>query len=153
MQSEESTIISELENELKKPHRKYTIDFKIKVIKLSQMNISIHSISNRLGIDRKLIRDWIKNENILKNINNKDKRYRSCKNSGIIKEFSDEEEEKIYLWIQEKRDNKLAVSTKSIIAYACSLKTNFANKTTGAKLKWVYRFIKDMDLQLGESRI
>ena len=32
------------------------------------MNISIHSISNRLGIDRKIIRDWIKNEIILKNI-------------------------------------------------------------------------------------
>ena len=40
MQSEELQIIIELEKELKKPNRKYSLDFKIKVIKLSKMNIS-----------------------------------------------------------------------------------------------------------------
>ena len=115
MQSEESEIIAELEKELKKPLRKYSIEFKIKFIKLSKMNISIYSISNRLGIDIKIIRGWIKNENNLNNINNKDKRYRTYKVSGIIKDFSDEEEEKFFVWIKEKRDNKLPVSTKSIL--------------------------------------
>ena len=61
------------------------------------MNISIHSISNKLGIDRKLIREWIKNEINLNNIPNKDIRYRACKSSGLIKDFSDEKEEKIFI--------------------------------------------------------
>jgi hypothetical protein len=124
----ESKIIAELEKVAKKPHKKNSIDFKLNVIKLSKMNIYIHSISNRLGIDRKIIRDWIKNEIILKNISNKDKKYRICKSSGVIKDFSDEEEEKIFMWIKEKRDNKSLISAKSILAYACSLKTAFPNK-------------------------
>ena len=92
------------------------------------MNISIHSISNRLGLDRKIIRDWIKNGNNLNNIYNKDKRYRIYKSSAIIKDFLDEEEEKIFVQIKKKRDNKLPISTKSILAYAYSLKTAFPNK-------------------------
>ena len=106
------------------------------------MNISIHSISNRLSIDRKIIRVWIKNGNNLKNINNKDKRYHTCKSSDIIKDFSDEEEKKIFVWIKYERDNKLQISTKSILVYACSLKTAFSNKKTDAQIRWVYRFIK-----------
>jgi transposase len=112
------------------------------------MNISIHSISNRLGIDRKIIRDWIKNEIILKNISNKDKRYRICKSSGIIKNFSYEEEEKIFMWIKEKRDNKSLISAKSILAYACSLKPNFSNKKIDTQIRWVYRFIKRFGLSI-----
>ena len=106
------------------------------------MNISIHSISNRLSIDRKIIRVWIKNGNNLKNINNKDKRYRTYKVSGIIKDFSDEEEEKIFVWIKYERDNKLQISTKSILVYACSLKIAFSNKKTEAQIRWIYRLIK-----------
>ena len=106
------------------------------------MIISIHSISNRFGIDRKKIRDWIKNENNLNNINNKDKRYLTYKSNGIIKDFSDEEEEKMFVWIKGKRDNKLSVSTKSILTYVCSLKNDFSNKKIDAKIRRVYRFIK-----------
>ena len=39
MESEESKIIAELEKATKKPHKKYSIDFKLNVIKLSKMNI------------------------------------------------------------------------------------------------------------------
>ena len=142
MQLEKSKIIAELEKELKKQHRKYSIYFKIKAIELSIMNISIHSISNRFGLYRKIIRDWIKNGNNLNNIYNKDKRYLTYKSCGIIKVFSDEEEEKIFVWIKEKRDNKLPVSTKRILAYSCSLKSVFSNKKIDAQINLVYRFIK-----------
>ena len=94
MESEESKIIAKLEKVAKKSYKKYSINFKLNILKLSKMNISIHSISNRLGIDRKIIRDWIKNEIIMNNISNKDKKYRICKSSGVIKDFSDEEEGK-----------------------------------------------------------
>ena len=135
MESDESKLFEELEKEIKKPHKKYSIDFKLKVIKLSKMNISIHSISNKLGIDRKLIRDWIKNEINLNNIPNKDRRYRACKTSGLIKDFSDEEEEKIFIWIKEKRDNKYPVSAKSILAFASSLKNSFSYKKIDAQMR------------------
>ena len=106
------------------------------------MNISIHSISNRLGLDRKIIRDWIKNGNNLNNIYNRDKKYRIYKSSDIIKDLSDEEEEKIFVWIKDERDNKLQICTKSILVYACFLKIAFSNKKTDAQIRWVYRFIK-----------
>ena len=78
----------------------------------------------------------------MNNINNKYKRYRTCKNSSIFKDFSDEKEEKIFILIKEKRDNKLSASTKSIIPYACSLKIAFSNKKIDAQLRQVYQFIK-----------
>ena len=148
MESDASKIIEELEKEIKKPHKKYSIDFKLNVIKLTKMNISIHSISNKLGIDRKLIREWIKNEINLNNIPNKDIRYRACKSSGLIKDFSDEEEEKIFIWIKEKRDNKYPVSAKSILAFASSLNNSFSYKKLDAQMRWVYRFIKRYGLSI-----
>ena len=112
------------------------------------MNISIHSISNKLGIDRKIIKDWIKNEINLNNIPNEDRRYCACKSSGIIKDFSDGEEEKIFIWIREKRDNKYPVSAKSILAFASSLKNSFSYKKIDAQMRWVYRFIRRCELSI-----
>lgn len=112
------------------------------------MNISIHSISNKLGIDRKIIKYWIKNEINLNNIPNKDRRYCACKSSGIIKDFSDGEEEKIFIWIREKRDNKYPVSAKSILAFASSLKNSFSYKKIDAQMRWVYRFIRRYGLSI-----
>lgn len=49
---------------------------------------------------------------------------------------------KIFVWIKDERDNKLQISTKSILVYACSLKIAFSNKKTDAQIRWIYRFIK-----------
>ena len=38
--------------------RKFTVDFKLKVIKLIESNVSLHVISGKLKIDRKVLRDW-----------------------------------------------------------------------------------------------
>ena len=54
--------------------RKYTIDFKLKVIKLIVSNVSLHVISDKLNKDRKILLDWWdKKESLLaiKNKNNK----------------------------------------------------------------------------------
>ena len=124
-----------LENELKKGYKKYSIDFKLKVINLVHLNISIHSISNKLGIDRKLIRDWVNKEAILSGIPNKDSRFRINKSSGIVKIFTDLEEDMKLELLSERRRNNLTVSTKSLISYASSLKDNFSNNNLAAKLK------------------
>ena len=134
-------LLDNLENELKKGYKKYSIDFKLKVINFVHLNISIHSISNKLGLDRKLIRDWVNKEANLTEIHNKESRFRINKSSGIVKIFTDHEEDMILEWLSERRRNNLPVSTKSLISYASSLKDNFSNKNLAAKLKWAYRFI------------
>ena len=55
MDSNYEKLFQELETNLKKNYKKYGIDFKLKVINLVNLNISIHSISNRLRIGRKAI--------------------------------------------------------------------------------------------------
>jgi len=120
-------LLDNLENEIKKGYKKYSIDFKLKVINLVHLNISIHSISNKLGIDRKLIRDWVNKEATLSGIPNKDSRFRINKSSGIVKIFTDLEEDMILELLSERRRNNLTVSTKSLISYASSLKDNFSN--------------------------
>ena len=120
-------LLDNLENELKKGYKKYSINFKLKVINLVHLNISIHSISNKLGIDRKLIRDCVNKEATLSGIPNKDSRFRINKSSGIVKIFTDLEEDMILEWLSERRRNNLTVSTKSLISYASSLKDNFSN--------------------------
>ena len=135
-------LLDNLENELKKRYKKYSIDFKLKIINIVHLNISIHFILNKLGIDRKLILDWVNKEATLSEIHNKDSRYRINKSSGIVKIFTDHEEDMILEWLSERRRNNLSVSTKSLISYVSSLKVNFANNNLTAKLKWAYRFIK-----------
>ena len=70
-------------------------------------------------------------------IRNNNKRYRLGKTKGIIKNFSDAEEEEIINWLTDCRNQNQAVSTKSLISYLL-----FASKNLGAKIKCAYRFIK-----------
>lgn len=39
-------------------HKKYNVEFKVKIVKLIDAGISLHSISDKLKIDRKILRDW-----------------------------------------------------------------------------------------------
>jgi len=103
---------------------KINVDFKLKAINLVNFNVSIHSISDRLQIDRKTIRDWVKQSSALSDIKNKTKRFRVGKTYGIIKTFSDTEEEEILKGLTDRRNHNLAVSTKSLISYASSIKSN-----------------------------
>ena len=126
----------------KKNHKKYSVDFKLKVINLVNINKSIHSISNRLGIERKTLREYEKNISALSDIRNNTKRYRIGKTTGIIKNFSDSEEEDIIKWLTERRNRSLPVSTKSLISYASSINNVFVNKNLSTKIKWAYILIK-----------
>ncbi len=56
--------------------KKYTIEFKLKILKLLDLNVSLHAIESRLGNSRKSIRDWRDKKNELLNVNNKTMRYR-----------------------------------------------------------------------------
>jgi hypothetical protein len=84
MESNINKMLNELEEKIKKGHKKYTIDFKLKVIELVHLNFSIHFISNKLNIDRKTIREWLKNEDSLKLVSNKDKNFDLIEIQAII---------------------------------------------------------------------
>ena len=71
--------------EIKNKHRKYTIEFKLKVLKLLDNNVSIHKISDKLKIDRKNIRDWRDKRVALNNVQNKDKAFRCNRKTGLKK--------------------------------------------------------------------
>ena len=115
MESHASQLLNELEDKIKKGHKKYSVEFKLKVIELIKLNFSIHYISNKLSIDRKTIREWLQKEDCLKIVSNKGKQFRCNRNTGKTTYFS-EEELKIYNWIIECRESGKPLSTKSVIS-------------------------------------
>ena len=141
MESSDETLLNELAKTSKISHKKYIIDFKIKVLKLIHLNYSLHLLSNKLNIDRKTLREWKEKETSLQLVKNKAIKYRCNKTKGFIKVFNDEEEDQIYNWIITKRENKLPFSTKSLCCYAGNLKKEFADKMINTQLQWAYRFL------------
>ena len=67
--------------------RKFTVDFKLKVIKLIESNVSLHVISDKLKIDRKVLRDWRDKKQSLMEVRNKNKKFRCNRNNGEKKIF------------------------------------------------------------------
>lgn len=39
-------------------HKKYNIEYKLKVLKLIDLGVSLHKINENLGIARKILREW-----------------------------------------------------------------------------------------------
>ena len=99
--------------------------------------MSYHYISKRLGIDRKILREWIEKEDSLKIISNKDKKFLCNKTSGFITNLSEDEELAVLSWVRENRDKNKPISIKSLLAYACSINKNLGLKKFNAQQKWV----------------
>ena len=98
------------------------------------LNISLHTISNKLGIDRKTLREWVQQESSLLLVNNKDRKYRAKKTRGFVTNLSEEEEKQVIDWVKENRNNNRPISTKSLIAYACSVNKNLELKKYNAQI-------------------
>jgi len=135
-------LLNELEDKMKKKHKKYTVEFKLKVIELIHLNFSIHVLSNKLCIDSKTIREWLKNEDSLKLVSYKSEKFRFNRNTGKTTYFTPEEELQIYNWIIECREGNKPVSTKNVISYAGNIKNEFYKKKMDTKLQWIYLFLK-----------
>ena len=97
--------------------------------------ISLHSIENKLNIDRHTLRKWKQQESDLKLVKNKDIKFRKNRIGRLYKNFSDIQKNDICKFITNERKNNLAVSTKSVICYASKINIEFANKKTLTKLK------------------
>lgn len=110
-------------------HKKYSIDFKLKVLKLIELKASKHKISDKLGIDRKIIREWSDNKNSLLKVANKETSFRCNRKTGIKSYFSDFEELEIIKWISEKCKELKPISTKSLVSFAGIIKPEFKKST------------------------
>ena len=92
--------------------KKYTIEFKLNVLELLELNVSLHEIESRLGISRKSIRDWRNKKKDLLDISNKPMRYRCLRTKGLNTALTEEEAFKVKNWIIENRKKFLPISTK-----------------------------------------
>ena len=68
--------------------KKYTVDFKLKVIKLIESNVSLHVISDKLNLDKKILRDWRDKKESLLAVKNKNNKYRCNRKKGEKNFFS-----------------------------------------------------------------
>jgi len=134
-------LFDECLDDAKNKHKKYNIEFKLKVLKLIDLNVSLYQISAKLGIDRNILRDWKKKREQLLDVKNKNKQYRCKRTKGLNTIFT-EEELIIKNWIVSCRKNYAPVSTKSLICYAGNIKEKFKDKDLNLKLQWAYRFLK-----------
>ena len=152
MESSEEKLLSELSAKAKTIHKKYTVDFNLKVLNLINLGYSLHSISNKLNIDRKTLRDWKDKESSLVNVNYKNIKYRCNKTTGNTKVFTDEEEDQFYQWIIIKRGNKFPIRTKSLTCYAEIINKDFSNKAINTQLQRAYRFLHRYDFSIRNIR-
>ena len=63
------------------------------------------------------------------------------KTSGFVTNLS-EEKKQVIDWVKENRNNNRPISTKSLLAYNCSVNKKYGIKKYNAQIKWIYRFIK-----------
>ena len=94
--------------------RKFTVDFKLKVIKLIESNVSLHFISGKLKIDRKVLRIGDKKQSLME-VRNKNKKFR-CNRNKCKNNFSDKQEEVIKIGLSNKELNIYQFQPKVLYA-------------------------------------
>ena len=115
IESSDETLLNVLAKTSKISHEKYTVDFKIKVLKLIHLNYSLHLLSNKLNIDRKTLREWKEKETSLQLVKNKVIKYRCNKTKGFIKVYNDEEEDQIYNGLLQKEKINYQLAQKVFV--------------------------------------
>ena len=118
---------------------KYTIEDKLRCIEFAEKN-GIKSVSELTGIDRKSLREWFKQRNQLKNIENKGKKFRLP--GGGAKPKTAEKEQQIVKFIENCLQIGIKVDTALIINELCIIAPEMKNKTQKALRSWCYRFLK-----------
>ena len=137
MDSQESSK-KDYEN-LKKENKKaiplknrYTLKQKLDVIKEAQIT-SIHATSNKYGIDRASIRDWIKMKTILEKENNKNNHFR-IKEAGK-KPYTFAYEPQILQWTIYNRKLGIPLTVRGIIGHLIFLNPDIGENKTFDALK------------------
>ena len=105
-------LFKEIIGDLYFKYRKYTDEFKLKVINLIQSGLSLHMISDRLNIDKKLLRGWRDKKYSLLDVQNKNIKFRYHRDNEDKKIFCKNQEEEIKNWIIDTREKHLPLLTK-----------------------------------------
>ena len=119
--------------------RKYTIEEKLRCIEFAEKN-GIKNVSKLTGIDRKSLREWVKQRNKLKNIENKGKKFRLP--GGGAKPKTLMHEKHLINFIDGCIKKNINVDANLIINELCRIAPEMKNKTQKALRSWCYRFLK-----------
>ena len=119
--------------------RKYTIEEKLRCIEFAEKN-GIKNVSKLTGIDRKSLREWVKQRNKLKNIENKGKKFRLP--GGGAKPKTLIHEKHLINFIDGCIKKNINVDANLIINELCRIAPEMKNKTQKALRSWCYRFLK-----------
>jgi transposase len=142
-QKDEDTLIKEIKEDLLKQKRtQYSLKTRLNVIELvKRFSYSQNKIKELFNISQKSVRRFLNQEMELRTSVRKNS-FRLPYKKIFIGNFNYFEEMQLCEWINNLRNNKISVSTKSLILKACELKESFANKNIESKVAWVYRFLK-----------
>ena len=119
--------------------RKYTIEDKLRCIEFAEKN-GIKSVSELTGIDRKSLREWFKQRNQLKNIENKGKKFRLP--GGGAKPKTLIYEKYLINFIDDCMKKNINVDANLIISELCRIEPEMQKKTQKALRSWCLRFLK-----------
>lgn len=128
--------------------KKYTIEYKLKVIDLSKAT-SIHQASEDTGVDRKRIREWISNENELKQCSNKTTR-KTLHKGKTPESYAIENQLIEFIIRNRKMDNP--VTSWELIHHLLQLEPSFQQKTMHALQMWSYKFMKRNNFTFRQAR-
>ena len=118
---------------------KYTIEEKLRCIEFAEKN-GIKNVSKLTGIDRKSLREWVKQRNKLKNIENKGKKFRLP--GGGAKPKTLIHEKYLVKFINDCMEKKINVDASFIINEICRIDPEMKKKTQKALRSWCHRFLK-----------
>lgn len=114
--------------DLKQRKNKYTVKFKLEVVYMIKKGISLHTIEKNYKIDRHTLRNWKYNEDQFKLVIKKENHYLKNRFFLYIENFSSTEEEDIYKFIKKARESHKPIDTKSVFAFASTLKEDYTKK-------------------------
>ena len=133
----------------KKHKKKEAITYgeKIKLVQLINDNVySLHSLSEKIGFDRRDIRLWVKNYDEMLSSNEPNRKRKT--GAGKEKTIPDIIKDNLLVFIQELRSNHINVTNDILIRKLKAIDNKFENYTIKRLQQIIYRFLKNNNFSL-----
>ena len=124
--------------------KKYTLDFKCKVIEAAKNSPSSRAVALQYGIHESILRDWKKNEGKIRNtLDHQGSNSKRMRIEGAGRKFKDEDLDcELTEWIVAKRTENLCVTRKQIRQKALESANEKGNTDFKASEGWCTKFMK-----------